>query len=308
MYVLIVYNPNAGKRKGPQHAAELEQALVNTAKQFQTDIKVSQFASKSLREMRDFWKTKTSDDFDTVVVIGGDGTVGPIVNELIKNKLDIPLYCYGHGTANDFATFVGTNCRPEDAAQHILQGQTVPADTIHINGHTYAINVACGGAFTNGVTQYNKKSKRIFGKFAYIMQAFFQSFTIKGQKMRFIVDGESFTANVFVFYIVNTGNVGGMRNAAPLAQLSDGKLDLVCIKRCNIFGKISLKLHQSRGTMHKCKHVKYIQGTTFRVEYLPGSTVVQTFRLTDIDGCPAYPYPMDVTVGPKIRVVIPQKS
>lgn len=308
MHILIVYNPNAGRGTAIKHACQIEAALVKK----KTETKITKFAANGLEVMRNFWKEQSGNpqQFDVAVIIGGDGTLGPNVDAMIKNNVDIPIYAYGRGTANDFASHIKTNCSVNKATDAILRTKIFSVDTLKVTYEsdepTYAINVACGGAFTNGVTKYNKKSKRIFGKFAYLLHACFVALNMKSQLVRFSVKQQEdttvhFEEDVFLFYILNTPNVGGLRNSAPHSNASDGILDLVCIKKCGLFGKASIKLHQSFGNLHKCKHVTYIQGTDFYVETV-GETM-PNFSKTDLDGNASEPYPMKVTLGPKVRVV-----
>lgn len=318
MNILVVYNPNAGKGKALRHAQKLEHALLRHCGT------ITKFPASSLEIMSNFWRENAGNpkNFDAVALIGGDGTVGPNVDAMIKNNFSAPIYCYGRGTANDFASYFKTNCSPRKAALAIKNLKTVEVNTLKIptpslratpspceGEFSYAINVACGGAFTNGVTQYNKKSKRWLGKGAYILHAFFTAFTLKAQPMKYTVvtsdDGssEQFELDTFLFYILNTKNVGGMKNAAPLADPSDDLLDLVVLKKCGLFGKISLKLNQSFKRIHRCKHVEYIQGKSFHVEHVSGHKIINNFTATDLDGNAAEPYPLEVTLGPKIKVI-----
>jgi len=322
MNVLIMYNPKAGRHKGHIHADKLERALERLG-----DMTVSIHATQSILGMKEFFemykmsRAELADlndpsRFDRLVIIGGDGTVGPIVDSLVKHHIDIPIYCYGRGTANDFATFFKTNCGPRRAARMIKYSALLTdadklksradnvamVDTILVNGE-HACNVACGGAFTNGVTAYHKKGKKLLGKFSYFFQAFLKSFRLESQTMRFTVDGKTFEEEIFLFYVLNTRNVGGLKNSSPLSDVQDGVLDLLCVKKCGFFGKMSLALYYTFGIMHRCPHIVHRQGKVFRIEHAPHEKVKHNFTLADIDGNPAGPYPLDVTIGPRIAIV-----
>jgi len=295
--VLIIYNPNAGKGKAEKVAEKLKTALNNAVL----------FNSHSLDAMREFHKQNANnkDEYTVAVIIGGDGTIGPNVDAMIKNNIDIPIYAMGRGTANDFARFFKTNKSIKKTAQILYDPQIIEIDTINAND-TYAISNAAGGAFTNGVTKYSKGAKKIFGRFAYLFKAFWKGLFLKSQKVHFVVENEVFDQQAFVFYILNTKNVGSMKNAAPLANPSDGLLDLVIIKRCGLWGRICLVTSLFFKRLHKSKRVIYRQARNFKVEIV-GENIIHNFTKTDIDGNAGGDYPLNVTVGPKIRVIVPKK-
>ncbi|MDR0462376.1 MAG: hypothetical protein LBG88_03560 [Christensenellaceae bacterium] len=298
MNILIMFNPNAGKQTGHAHAMRLEKALLKN----QPSTVVTKQASPSIEILNKFWAGYKGKD-DCVVIIGGDGTIGPVVNAMIKNNVDIPIFCYGKGTANDFASYFKTNRGPRKAAKILLRAKTGPVDTLLVNNDTYACNVACGGAFTNGVTRYHKKSKRLLGKLAYLIPALVKTFKLQNQRLRFTVDEGTFELDVFLFYVLNTTNVGGMKKACAPACINDGKLDLMCLKRCGLFGKMSIAFHQAFGKLHRCPCAHHIQGENFKIEYIDGDEIQHDFTVTDIDGNGGGPYPLNVKVGKKISVV-----
>jgi len=297
--IVIIHNPNSGKNKSHKHAVKLEKAIYK----IKCDAKITLLASTTFTILEEFMKNIPEDHYDLFVIIGGDGTIGPTVNMMKQYNVDIPIYCYGRGTANDFASFFKTNVKPRKAAKKIAQGQVTNVDTLLIDDKVFACNVACGGAFTNGVTQYSKKGKRIFGKLAYMAKAIAVAFRLESQILKFRVDDEEFELDVFLFYILNTKNVGGLKNSSPLSEVDDGMLDLVALKRCGVWGKISLAFHQAFGIMHKCKYVKHMQGKNFTVSHREGDEVKHNFTFTDTDGNPYAPYPLHVRVSDKIKVV-----
>ena len=298
--ILIFHNPNSGKRKSQIHANKIERAL----KRINPKTQVTQFCAVSISVLNDFWSSPLANaGFDAIIIIGGDGTVGPVINAMKHNNLDIPIYCYGRGTANDFASFLKTNKSAKQCAKTVLRGNMRLVDTLLVDGETYACNNAAGGAFTTGVTKYSKKMKMFFGKLAYLITAFFMAFSVKSQALRFTVDDRTFEARVFLFYILNTKNVGGLKNASPLSRVDDGMLDLICIKQMGFWGKIGTGFFQMFGKLHKSKNIIHIQGKSFKVEIIPDRPVDKNFTHTDIDGNPYKPYPLNVTIGSKIRVL-----
>ena len=304
--ILIIYNPNAGKGKGLKYAEGLQRRLG------QHGILVAEkFCSGSFETMREFHASiaGNKNDYSLIVIIGGDGTIGPQVDAMIKNNTNVPIYPLGRGTANDFSSYLKTNVSVKKAARIIADGKVANADTLKINMPNnknevnYAISDAAGGAFTNGVTHY--KGKKIFGKLAYVAQAGWQALWMKAQRVKFTIDDESFEERVFLFYILNTKNVGGIKGAGAHAKVDDGILDFVCIKKCRLWGKFWVGISALFKRIHKSKRVIYKQGKKFRVEVI--GEPIYNFTKTDTDGNAGGDYPMDVEVGPKIQVVYNKK-
>jgi len=304
--ILIIYNPNAGKGKGLKYANALQKKLERLG------IKVAEmFRSCSFDAMREFHKSiaGNKNDYSLIVIIGGDGTIGPQVDSMIKNGTNVPIYPLGRGTANDFSSYLKTNVSVKKAARIIADGRVVNADTLkidipnNVNKVNYAISDAAGGAFTNGVTKY--KGKKIFGKLAYIFGAGWQALWMKPQKVKFTIDDKSFETSVFLFYILNTKNVGGIKNAGALAKVDDGILDFVCIKKCRLWGKLCVGISALFKRIHRSKRVIYKQGKNFKVEVI--GEPIHNFTKTDTDGNIGGDYPMAVEVGPKIQVVYNKK-
>lgn len=301
--ILIIYNPAAGKGKGAKYAAALEKRL-------RTKFGISAASvcgPKTFDDMREFHRANAGNkqNFSMIVIIGGDGTVGPNMDAMIKNDVHVPIFALGRGTANDFSTFFGTKVSTRRAAKIIAKARVMTADTLKIDvtnnqlGVHYAISDAAGGAFTNGVTRY--RGKRVFGKLAYVFQAGGHALRMKSQKVRFSVDKDSFETDVFLFYILNTKNVGGIKGAGALANPDDGVLDLVCIRKCWLGARIRVGISALMGRIHKNKHVIYKQGKEFRVEIV--GEPIKDFAKTDTDGNIGGDYPLKVTVGPKIQVI-----
>ncbi|MDR0975905.1 MAG: YegS/Rv2252/BmrU family lipid kinase [Christensenellaceae bacterium] len=301
--ILIVFNPDAGKGHAKTHALQLLNEL-----EIQTpDSSILMFESHSLTAMQEFWATKP--EADVAVIVGGDGTLGKNIDAMIKNDVDIPIFAFGKGTANDFATYLGTQTNAKEAAKTILNGETAEIDTLLVNGTDYAINVACGGAFTNGVNTYKKRVKQIWGKAAYLARAIFHSFNLKPQRVKFeIIDKDDnelvIEEDIFMFYIANSDTVGTIKNAAPLANISDGLLDLAIIKKCGLFERLAVKTAQSKCKIHENKNVIYLQGKSFTVSVDTQKPIAKDFAYTDLDGNRYTEYPFHIEVGKKIRFII----
>lgn len=297
--VLIIFNPNAGRRLGEKYA---ERIRVQLNKKGITDIEV--FRSHSLEVLAAFFANykKEKKNFDACVIIGGDGTLGPITHAMVSNGVELPICAFGRGTANDVPTYYKTQTSVSKFVNILLEGKTVKHDLVLANGQV-AINIACGGAFTNGVTKYSKKAKKVFGKLAYYVGALRRAFTIPVQRVLFNVDGKEIDAECFMFTIGITNKAAGFQGISGRAIPNDGLLDLAIIKKTGFFGKICLGLGLLFKRVYKSKNVIYIQAKHIRV--IPQEPITKTFTLSDMDGTAGPAYPLDVAVYSKqIDIII----
>jgi diacylglycerol kinase (ATP) len=80
------------------------------------------------------------DDFDTVVAVGGDGTVNQVLNGIIGTKTALGII--PTGTANDLASYYHIPHDVEKTCSLIADRHLQPADVIRVNGWCY---VTAGG-------------------------------------------------------------------------------------------------------------------------------------------------------------------
>ena len=299
--IVIIYNPNSGRGRGARLANRLKTGLeIRGATVGQV------FNSSSTELVYEFCKTNEGNPqgYTLAIIIGGDGTLSPWADAMLKHDFRVPIYAFGRGTANDFSAFLRTAKRVRRVCKIITRDPKLQEiDTLDINGEQYGVNVACGGAFTNGVTSYSKKSKKRFGKLAYMFKALKEAFKMKAQLVKFTVDGEETEAEVFLFLLLNSPNAGSIRKISPTARPWDGELELVAIKRCGFWGKLTLVFSGLFKRLTKNKRVLHIKGVDFRVEILGEPN--QNFTRTDIDGNKGGEYPLHVTISPeKLEFVI----
>ena len=53
--------------------------------------------------------------------------------------------------------------------------------------------------------------------------------------MKFITDNKTVEEEILLFMVANSQSVGGFREIAPLASVSDGLFDIIIIKKMDIF-------------------------------------------------------------------------
>lgn len=223
--ILLIYNPVSG------HAA-FKSRLDDIIDAFQRrGILLSMYRTRK-DDWSDFDACVKESRADGLISAGGDGTLHATVNAVMKFQLDIPIGIIGSGTSNDFATHLGIDDLNE-YLNAIAEGRTRRVDVGVVNGREYFINVASAGMLTSIAHEVNTRLKNSLGKMAYYLRAVreipkFRSITIEVD-----ADGIEFELDAFLFVVLNSSTVAGLKNVADFALIDDGKLDFIAIKPCS---------------------------------------------------------------------------
>ena len=172
--------------------------------------------------------------FDRIVVAGGDGTIGQVVNGVAPDFDRVQLAVLPLGTGNDLARCLGFGPdNLDEALEAAFAAAARPVDVIRISRDgtsvRYCINAASGGFGGKVAADVQTIDKSRWGPFAYWLTAAtklveLQEFQIKAQ-----LDDEQLDMSVYGFGVANGRYVGGGFPMAPAALLDDGLLDITTI-------------------------------------------------------------------------------
>jgi len=227
MYLFIV-NRYAGRGKGKKKWQDLEQ-LIN-AKQIPYQkifTKYKGHAEEILKQMKEIEK------YQTVVVVGGDGTLQEVVNGLINNtnilqqKNSVLIGVIPAGTGNDFARSLRIPLQADQALTHILERKTTKEIDIgritKTDNQRYFVN-AVGIGFDGDVAWYANNSllKKLLGKFIYTYAVLKLIFSYKPHKLTIKIDGKEQTyTKVWMIVTANLQFYGGGMHICPIAMPND---------------------------------------------------------------------------------------
>ena len=170
---------------------------------------------------------------DGILAAGGDGTVHECVNIMMKNQIDLPLGIIGSGTSNDFATYLRINEDMEAYFDKIVAGTSKRMDLGKV-GDTYFINVASAGMMTSIAHEVDARLKNALGKMAYYIKGIGELPKFRAVPLIIEADGRKHEIEAFLFVVINSAVVGSMKNVARDVSVTDGKLDLLAIRKCGI--------------------------------------------------------------------------
>ena len=239
----FLINPAAGKG---QHLEELSKLIVQAATHLGLDYELYETRGKG--DATEYVRGICQHTAETVrfYACGGDGTL----QETVVGALDFPnaeVTVIPCGSGNDF---VRSFPFPDDFynLEQQIQGASFPCDVLRVNDR-YAVNL-CNVGFDADIAYHMNKFKKlpfIGGSAAYNISLGFNLLKKLGKHLKLQLDGaEPFEANCLLAAAANGRFYGGGYEAAPLALLNDGILDLCRvdkISRLRIAGFVRFYKH-----------------------------------------------------------------
>lgn len=175
-----------------------------------------------------------SSQYDYLLAAGGDGTVNEVITGVRRANIDIPVAIYTSGTVNDFATINRLPSLPSDFAEMLINPEFKRVDCGKA-GDDYFLNVLAGGIFSDVAYKVPSELKTSIGPAAYWLSAIkdIQDIT-ETMPLTVTTEDGTFDTEAVMFFVSNTKSVGGFRNLMTQADVTDGLLDVMIIKKVDV--------------------------------------------------------------------------
>ncbi len=220
----FIYNPYSGKGQIKNALYDILQIIQNGG--YEAVLHPTACQGDALEQIKN-----RGNEFDRIVVSGGDGTLDEAVAGMIEGNIEVPLGYIPGGTTCDFASSIGIPKRMRKAAEVAVNGVEFPCDICTMNGHPF-VYVAAFGTLTDISYDTSQELKSILGHGAYIFEGFKR---YKGlDRIRIKVDSEEVHLDEDFCYgmVSNSKYVAGVRmNFAKNVSLDDGMFEVILIKK-----------------------------------------------------------------------------
>jgi len=250
--VKLILNPIANLGRARTAATELEQIVsVIGGADWITSLHPNH-ASELARQA-------ATEGYDTVVAMGGDGTMHEVLNGLMqvpearRPKLGmVPL-----GSGNDFAYACGISAKPEEAIRQALTGAPRVVDIGYFqaeNGKKEYWANAIGIGFDTIVTLHSRKVPFVQG-FAVYLIAVLQTilFDYKPFHLSMKVDDVPSNHDYLMLVLMNGKREGGGFHVTPDSRPDDGHLDYLAINRISRLKMLRILPEVMSGTQARMK-------------------------------------------------------
>lgn len=290
--VRLIYNPVSGQASFKNNLDYLIERFQKEGKQiipYRTESSEDAFkAAYNLEE----------DQYERVLVAGGDGTIHQVINGLMQKGIDILLGIIPAGTANDVANYLGLPRNIKEICDVLTGDNFLETDLGFVNNR-YFINIASAGLLTDVSQKTEIVVKNNLGRLAYYLKGLeqlprFYSININLESPEFSYDG-----NVFLFLVMNGKSAGGFPKVAPLAQMNDGLLDVILFKPASLPEVVSLFIKVVKGEHLASPQIIYFQTNSLKIS-------CHEDLLTDLDGEKGPDFPLEIKCLPKkLKILVP---
>jgi YegS/Rv2252/BmrU family lipid kinase len=232
---------------------------------------------------------------ETVVAVGGDGTIGLIAGALRSTPGRLAVIPAGRG--NDFARVLSIPDDPAAAAGIALDGLERIVDVGDVDGETFVCIASLG--FDSDANRIANEAKLVKGNLVYLYAALRALVGWKHANFRVVVDGVEHDLRGWSVAVANSKAYGGGMYIAPQAELDDGRLDVVMVSESPKWTFLRDIPSVFKGTHLESSHVHVLRGEKIEVS---------ADRPFDVyaDGDPIGKLPVTVSISPRsLKILVP---
>ena len=258
--VLVVSNFSAGRKRAIKYRRKIQTLLLK---------KQTRFQFITIDELQDV----DMETFDTILVVGGDGTVNKVLPYLVGTNKTLGII--PTGTANLLAANLGIN-NVSKALKVIDRENTTKIDVMTVNNNFSVLRCGLGyDADIIGKTPQSLKNK--FGYCAYFIAGIIFALRLKNKEYSVIINNEMRTIKASCIIVANAGNMyKSLFSIAKNSKLDDGLFDIFILKTQNpiLFFFEFLKILLNLKTNSRI--AEYIKAKDFKIK--------NNYSLAHIDG------------------------
>lgn len=234
-----------------------------------------------------------ADGVETLVAVGGDGTMHLALQHAVRTGTTLGLV--PAGTGNDLARELGLPADPVGAADRLVAGRTRRIDLARIGERHVATVVACG--FDALVAERADAMAWPRGPVRYAVATAAELRGLAPRRYTLELDGRVHVVDGVLAAVGNTASFGGGLRITEGASTEDGMLDVVIVRSLTRRGLVRAFPSLYRGT--HTGHPSYEHHRVRRV------TVAAAGITAYADGEPVGSLPLTVTAVPAaLRVVV----
>lgn len=197
-----------------------------------------------------------------VIVLGGDGIVHDVVQEIAGTSVTLGIVPLG--TGNDTARAFGVPLKDPRRAVEQALGDGRAVDLIH-TPHGYVTSVVTSG-FSARVNERANHYARPKGSLKYTLATLSLLPSLRSERVTVTIDGQSVTYESTLVAIANTRYFGGGMAICPNASPTDGLLDVAIVGRLSRAALLRFLPSVFSGRHARNPRVTFLRGASVLIE------------------------------------------
>jgi len=242
--ILFIINPKAGMA-AKKRVPDLIKKYINKDA-IDYEIAFTGFAGQAIHLSAEAVKK----NFDAVVAVGGDGSVNEIGQSLVHTTTALGIIPFGSG--NGLARHLKIPLQVKKAIEVINAGKTTSIDVCTWNDRYFLSNAGVG--FVSAVV-HTFKDTSFRGFFGYSFHVIRNMLNFQSSFYKLDLDGEKIEGDFMLVSVANSNQFGYEFRISPLADLHDGLMDVVIVKKIPKWKYLPLLLALVLRTLDKNKNV-----------------------------------------------------
>ncbi|REJ83523.1 MAG: diacylglycerol kinase family lipid kinase [Bacteroidetes bacterium] len=240
---LFIINPKSGtvsKKHIPELIRyEMDPAIIDTHVSF----------TESAGHATKLAKEAVLNGFDSVICVGGDGTVNECAQALSHTRVKLGIIPAGSG--NGLALHFGIPLDAREALKTLNKCYELDIDSLKINDRF------CIGTFGLGFDAhiahlFAASEKRGYYTYVKLVLGEFYKYNPKDYLLQ--IDGEKHLLEAFLLTVANGSQFGNNAVIAPFADPGDGIIDVSVMKKFPLISAPSLIYRMMKNTLYKSKY------------------------------------------------------
>ena len=224
---LVIINKKSGKEKFTHIKETLRQTL--KAQGFNMTVNYTTADNGSQGIITELNKAP-----DLLVIVGGDGTVSDVINQLYLHNINIPIAIIPTGTTNDLARVNDVPLNAIKAAESIQAHSFKEIDVLKINNF-YASYLVAFGNFMTSFARVSTNNKKRFGRLAYLFSSIKIITHLKKYRVQLKTDILDIELDSVFTIVSSISSVGSLDKLLPTAKADDGLLHILNISPVRLF-------------------------------------------------------------------------
>lgn len=283
---LLVINPSSGNERAKDYRELAKKKLESLFDE--VEIKYTEKAG----DARDFARKAADERYDSVFVMGGDGTVNEGINGIAEQEYIPNFGFFPLGTVNDLSRALNIPLDPEKAIEELDLSVSRKIDIGKVNKN-YFMNVVAIGVIPEAINEVESDKKTVLGRFAYFVSGFKKFRNSKSYSFLINTDGNAKNIQSSLILIGLTNSIGGFEQILPKAKVDDGRLHMIYLKDDTMLDTVKTLPELVRGVEETNDSIGYI--VFEKGEITVEDDVVLT---TNVDGDEGEELPIELSVIP----------